>query len=110
MPVQAVGGQNAGRVSAPVTLESPDGEPAGLVAGARPRAAPARPGEGSRLLPQQEVVKDEVALPAHHVAEQREQEAEGLKPALRRTDLTLDLQPARTLALPHQEQCRPAKM
>ncbi len=62
-------------------------------------ADPAR-GEGGHRPLQQEVLRDEGAVPAHHAAEPREHEAEGLAPGPRMADLTLDLQPARTLALP----------
>jgi hypothetical protein len=72
---------------APVTSGPSNDEPAELVAGARPWAAPARPGEGGKLRPQ-EVLKDEVTPPAHHAAEPREHEAEGLGLGPRMADLT----------------------
>ena len=86
---------------APVTSEPPDGDPAELGPGAGPAggADPARAEGGQRPL-QQEVLRDEGAAPAHHAAEPREHEAEGLAPGPRMADLTLDLQPARTFALP----------
>jgi hypothetical protein len=104
MPTDDALGPDQDQVPAPVTAESAGRNPEELIAGAKPRSLPGRPGRYRQLMAEQEILGDEwlaVALGRTDQAEQKHQKLEH-RPNI--MPLKVHSRPGRLL---HPDRCLP---